>query len=155
LNERVVNVTRTYDAPRERVFACWTRAEHLVHWFGPKGFTIHSCEADARPGGVFRLRMRAPDGKDYRVHGEYREVDPPSHLLITCAADDHTGVERLHETIDVTFTESRGRTTVAVNATARAREEAGPSNEAAAMLRGMETGWAQTVARLDILLRKK
>lgn len=52
-----------------RVFECWTRAEHLQHWFGPKGFTIHSCEADPRPGGVFKLCMRAPDGKDYWVRG--------------------------------------------------------------------------------------
>jgi len=39
--------------------------------------------------------------------------------------------------------------TVAVNATAR-----GPSDEAAAMLKGMEKGWAQTVARLDTHLRR-
>jgi len=61
-HERVVALTRFFDAPRERVFECWTRAEHLAHWFGPKAFTIHSVEADARPGGVFRLCMRSPDG---------------------------------------------------------------------------------------------
>ena len=43
----------------------------------------------------------------------------------------------------MTFTESRGRTTVAMNAVAR-----GPSDEAAAMLKGMDKGWAQTVDRL-------
>ncbi len=51
-HEHTVALTRIYDAPRERVLECWTRAEHLVHWFAPQGFTIHSCEADARPGGV-------------------------------------------------------------------------------------------------------
>jgi uncharacterized protein YndB with AHSA1/START domain len=51
--------------------------------------------------------------------------------------------------IDVTFTESGGRTTVSLNAIAR-----GPSDEAAAMLRGMDKGWAQTVDRLGIHLRK-
>ena len=140
---------RIFTAPRERVFACWTRAEHLQHWFGPKGFTIHSCETDARPGGVFKLCLRAADGRDYWVRGEYREVDAPSHLIITCAADDEKGVERLQETIEVTFTESRGRTTVAVNATAR-----GPSEQAAAMIKGMDKGWAQTVDRLGAHLRK-
>ena len=149
MNERIVNVTRVFDAPRSRVFECWTRAEHLVHWFGPKGFTIHSCEADARPGGTFKLCIRSPEGKDYWVRGEYREVAAPGRLVIACAADDDKGVERLHEVIDVTFTESRGRTTVAVNAVAR-----GPSDEAAAMLKGMDKGWAQTVARLDTHLRR-
>jgi uncharacterized protein YndB with AHSA1/START domain len=150
VNEKTVALTRVFDAPRERVFACWTRAEHLQHWFGPKGFTIHSCETDARPGGLFKLCMRAADGKEYWVRGEYREVDAPSHLIIHCTADDEKGVERLQETIEVTFTESRGRTTVAVNATAR-----GPSEEAAAMIKGMDKGWAQTVERLGSHLTRK
>jgi uncharacterized protein YndB with AHSA1/START domain len=148
MNERTVNLTRVFDAPRSRVFECWTRAEHLSRWFAPKGFTIHSCQADARPGGVLKLCMRAPDGDEYWVRGEYREVDAPSRLVIHCAADDPKGVERLHEVIDVTFTESQGRTTVALKAVA-----SGPSDEAAAMLKGMDKGWAQTVDRLGQHLR--
>jgi uncharacterized protein YndB with AHSA1/START domain len=149
LNEQAVALTRVFDAPRSRVFECWTRAEHLQHWFGPKGFAIHSCEADPRPGGIFKLCMRSPDGKDYWVRGEYREVNAPSRLVIRCAADDHAGVERLHETIEVSFTESHGRTTVVVNAVAR-----GAGDEAAAMLKGMDKGWAQTVDRLGAHLRR-
>jgi uncharacterized protein YndB with AHSA1/START domain len=144
MNQHTVTLTRIFNAPRPRVFECWTRAEHLVHWFGPKGFTIHSCETDARPGGTFKLCIRSPDGKDYWVRGEFREVTPPAHLLIHCTADDDKGVARLEETIDVTFSEDRGRTTVALNATAR-----GPSDEAAAMLKGMDKGWAQTIDRLN------
>ena len=49
----------------------------------------------------------------------------------------------------MTFTEVGGRTTVAVNAIAR-----GPSEEAAAMLKGMDQGWAQTVERLGAHLRR-
>ena len=149
MNQHTVALTRVFDAPRERVFACWTRAEHLSHWFGPKGFTIHSCETDPRPGGIFKFCMRAPDGTDYWVRGRYREVTAPSHLVIDCTADDEKGVERLQEVIDVTFTESRGQTTVAVNAVA-----SGPSDEAAAMLKGMDKGWAQTVDRLGQHLNK-
>lgn len=149
MNEHTVALTRIFEAPRERVFACWTRAEHLQHWFGPKGFTIHSCETDPRPGGLFKLCMRAPDGKDYWVRGQFSELETPKRLVITRSADDDKGVERLHEVIDVTFTESNGRTTVALNATAR-----GPSDEAAAMLKGMDKGWAQTVDRLGSHLRR-
>ena len=149
MNERTVALTRVFDAPLSRVFDCWTRAEHLSHWFAPNGFTIHSCETDPRPGGVFKFCMRAPDAREYWVRGTYREVTTPRHLVIDCAADDHKGVERLQEVIDVTFTESRGRTTVVINAVAR-----GPSDEAAAMLKGMDKGWAQTVDRLGAHLRK-
>jgi len=149
MNEHAVALTRVFEAPRELVFACWTRAEHLVHWFGPKGYTIHSCETDPRPGGMFKLCMRGPGGADHWVRGQFTKMNSPEHLIITCAADDHNGVERLHEVIDVTFTESQGRTTVRINAIAR-----GPSDEAAAMLKGMDKGWAQTVDRLGAHLRK-
>jgi uncharacterized protein YndB with AHSA1/START domain len=149
MNQHTVALTRVFDAPRGRVFECWTRAEHMQHWFAPKGFTIHSCEADARPGGTFKLCMRAPDGDEHWVRGQYREVMAPSRLVIDCAATDHKGIERLHEVIEVSFSESGGRTTVVVNAVAR-----GPSDEAAAMLKGMDKGWAQTVERLGEHLRK-
>jgi uncharacterized protein YndB with AHSA1/START domain len=149
MKEKTVNLTRVFDAPRSRVFDCWTRAEHLSHWFGPAHFTIHSVETDPRPGGVFKLCMSAADGEEYWVRGEFREVDAPKHLIITCALDDQ-GVERLQEVIDVTFTEAGGKTTVSLKAIAR-----GPSDEAAAMLKGMDKGWAQTVDRLGAHLKGK
>ena len=149
MHERTVALTRIYDAPRSRVFECWTRAEHLQHWFGPKGFTIHSCQADARPGGILKFCMRAPDGDEYWVRGEYREVVAPERLLIHCVADDEQGVAQLQETIRVTLVESQGKTTLTVNATS-----SGTSDKAAWMLGGMEQGWAETVARLGDILRR-
>jgi uncharacterized protein YndB with AHSA1/START domain len=141
--EHTVRATRLYDVPRERVFAAWTRAEHLAHWFGPRGFAIHSCEADARPGGVFRLCMRSPKGVDYWVRGTYREVVVPERLVVHCSASDAHGVERLDEVITVQLADEGGRTRLTLHATA-----AGTGAEAAAMLRGMEQGWSETLERL-------
>jgi uncharacterized protein YndB with AHSA1/START domain len=148
--ERTVAITRVFDAPRERVFAAWTQAKHLAHWFGPKGFTVPSCEADPRPGGVFRLCMRSPEGKDYWVRGQYREIAPPERLVIACTADDDQGITRLEELIDVTFTQRGGETELKLLATA-----SGPGAEAAAMIEGMPKGWAQTITRLDAHLNPK
>jgi uncharacterized protein YndB with AHSA1/START domain len=148
--ERSVAITRVFDAPRERVFAAWTQAKHLAHWFGPKGFTVPSCEADPRPGGVFRLCMRSPEGKDYWVRGQYREIAPPERLVIACTADDDQGITRLEELIDVTFTQRGGETELKLLATA-----SGPGAEAAAMIEGMPKGWAQTITRLDAHLNPK
>jgi uncharacterized protein YndB with AHSA1/START domain len=141
--EHTVNAVRVLDAPRERVFAAWTRAEHLAHWFGPRGFTIHSCEADARPGGLFRLCMRAPDGSDYWVRGSFREVAPPARVVIHCFADDARGVQRLEEVITVSLADEGGKTRLTLQATA-----GGTGPEAAGMLRGMEQGWSETLDRL-------
>jgi uncharacterized protein YndB with AHSA1/START domain len=149
MNQHTVALTRVFEAPRERVFACWTHAEHLQHWFGPKGFTIHSCETDPRPGGALKLCMRAPDGEEHWVRGRFRQMDFPSRLIIDCTLHDDKGVEQLQEVIQVSFTESAGRTTVALNAIA-----SGPSDEAAAILKGMDKGWAQTVDRLGAHLRR-
>jgi uncharacterized protein YndB with AHSA1/START domain len=149
MNERTVEKTRFFDAPRERVFEAWTKAEHLEHWFGPNGFTVHSAEADARPGGVFRLCMRSPDGKDYWVRGAYREVAAPERLVITCTAHDAEGIARLEEVINVSFAEHGGKTKLVLNATAR-----GSSDMAAKFLAGMEEGWSQTIDRLGTHLKK-
>jgi uncharacterized protein YndB with AHSA1/START domain len=149
MNERTVEKTRIFAAPRERVFAAWTRAEHLEHWFGPKRFSIHSAEADPRPGGVFRLCMRSPDGKDYWVRGTYREVVAPERLVIACTAHDEEGIARLEEVINVSFADDGGKTKLVLSATAR-----GASAIAAKFLSGMEEGWAQTIDRLGAHLRK-
>jgi uncharacterized protein YndB with AHSA1/START domain len=141
--EKKVVVSRFFDAPRSRVFEAWTSAEHLPQWFGPAGFTVHSCQAEARAGGVFRLCLRSPDGRDFWVRGEYREVMAPERLVIACAADDEKGIERLRETIRVTFAEEAGRTKLTVHVVAT-----GPTPRAAALMEGMDQMWAQTVQRL-------
>lgn len=141
--EYTVNAVRRYAAPRERVFECWTRAEHLAHWFGPRGFAIHSCESDARPGGIFRLCLRSPAGADYWVRGSFREVAAPERLVIHCCADDARGVQRLEEVIAVDFEDDEGGTRLTLRASA-----AGAGPEAAAMLGGMEQGWSETLERL-------
>ena len=33
--ERVLVITRVFDAPRALVFKCWTEPQHLVRWWGP------------------------------------------------------------------------------------------------------------------------
>jgi uncharacterized protein YndB with AHSA1/START domain len=145
--ESTVVMTRVFDAPRERVFEAWTRAEHLEKWFGPKGFAITDCECDPRPGGIFRMCMRAPWGGAYWVRGEYREVLAPERLVIACTLDDEQGASRLDEIINVAFEQSGSRTRLVLNSTAR-----GSGAKAPSMLAGMQKGWAQTVDRLGVLL---
>ena len=149
-NQETVLITRVFDAPRSRVYDAWTRAEHLSRWFAPHGFAITDCESDARPGGIFRMCMRSPRGEAFWVRGEYREVLPLERLVIVCTMDDPHGVARLDELIQVDFEQSGSRTRLHLNSTAR-----GVGAVAAAMLAGMQKGWAQTVERLRELLNPK
>ena len=66
LSDREIVTTRVFNAARELVFKAWTDPDHLVHWWGPKGFTNTFQEFDLRPGGIWRFVMHGPDGVDYK-----------------------------------------------------------------------------------------
>jgi uncharacterized protein YndB with AHSA1/START domain len=149
-DQESIVMTRIFDAPRSRVFEAWTRAEHLGKWYAPKGFTITDCAADPRPGGVFRMRWRAPWGGTYSVRGEYREVLPPERVVIACTLDDEQGASWLEELIEVNLQQSGSRTRLLLNSSAR-----GKGAQAPRMLAGLEKGWTQTVDRLGVLINPK
>jgi uncharacterized protein YndB with AHSA1/START domain len=144
MTERTITITRMLAAPRERVFEAWTQARHLEGWFAPKGFTLHSCEADARPDGVFRMCMRSPDGKDYWVRGAFREARLPERVVISCTLHDEHGVPQIDELIDVKLAEEDGQTRLDLLTKCSGRGEG-----ATRMLEGMPKGWSQTLSRLQ------
>src|SRR5205809_6705386 len=53
--ERVLVITRVFDAPRELIWKLWTDPAHAKHWMGPRGFTATHFEQDPRPGGAWRV----------------------------------------------------------------------------------------------------
>ena len=47
-DDRVLALTRVFDAPQALVFKVWSAPEHLARWWGPRGFTVISfAEASA------------------------------------------------------------------------------------------------------------
>jgi uncharacterized protein YndB with AHSA1/START domain len=109
--ERVLVITRIFDAPRSLAFKAWTEPEHLVHWFGPRGFTSTILANDARPGGAYRVHMRGPEGDDHWSQGVYREIVEPERLVLAGAWTDADGKPTSPETLlTVTFEEHDGKT---------------------------------------------
>ena len=105
----VLRLSRSFAAPRERVFRAFTVPAQLVKWWGPKGWSAPACTLDARPGGAWRTVMRSPEGQDHVVSGVYREVLPPERLVFTWAWDEEGG--RGHETVvTIELTETPGGT---------------------------------------------
>ena len=119
--DREIVIERSFDAPRDLVFDVWTDPKHVVHWWGPNGFTITIQEMNVTPGGVWRFVMHGPDGHDYPNHIEFITIERPQRLVYRHTGRDDSEPVRFQAT--VTFTEERGRTKV----TLRARFE---SNEA-------------------------
>jgi uncharacterized protein YndB with AHSA1/START domain len=109
--ERVLIITRIFDAPRSLVFKAWTDPEHLVHWLGPQGFTGTIVKMDVRPGGAYRFHMRGPEGDDHWLQGVCREVVEPERLVMTANwADSQGNPTSLETLLTVTFEEHEGKT---------------------------------------------
>jgi len=95
--ETVLVLTRTFAAPREKVFRAWTDPEALKKWWaaGP-GFTTTIVEVDLRVGGSYRLGMKPPDQEvAYVVGGTYREIQRPARLVYTWIWEGTDGPETL------------------------------------------------------------
>ena len=78
-----LEIRRTIQAPRPRVFEAWTAPKELAKWHAPGPMTVPHADVDLRAGGKYRIVMRAPDGEEHVVHGEYRQVDRPKKLIYT------------------------------------------------------------------------
>lgn len=81
VDEAVIIMTRMFDAPRDKVWECFTRPEHVARWFGGVGYTTEILEMDVRPGGLFRLVMNTPEGHRFPIDNVYVEVTKPSRLV--------------------------------------------------------------------------
>jgi uncharacterized protein YndB with AHSA1/START domain len=139
-----IEVTRVVDAPRELVFDCWTKAEHITKWMlGPEGWTMPGCEIDLRPGGAWHFVWRAADGSEMEMYGEYREVSPPERLVAT----ERWGGDWPETLNTVVFTELDGRTLVTTTMLY-------PSKAArdAALGTGIKDGMNMSFDRLDAYL---
>ncbi len=79
--DREIVTTRVFDAPRELVWEAWTNPQHVVNWWGPRGFTITIEEMDVRPGGVWKHTMHGPDGTDYANKSIFKEVVKPERIV--------------------------------------------------------------------------
>ena len=85
VSETILQISRTFNAPRELVFQAWTQPESLSRWWaaGP-GFTTPIAEVDLRVGGKYRLGMLAPDqDQPYVVGGVYKEMVHSEKLVYT------------------------------------------------------------------------
>jgi uncharacterized protein YndB with AHSA1/START domain len=140
---RELTLVRIFDAPREVVFKAWTDPRQLAKWWGPKIFTNPVCEVDARPGGAWRIVMRAPDGTEYPCGGVYREIVEPEKLVFTNNATDRDGNPLLEGFTTVIFEDLDGKTKLTLQTRAVGLVPYAPK-----MLAGMEAGWSQSLDKL-------
>ncbi|HMF16364.1 MAG TPA: SRPBCC domain-containing protein [Gemmataceae bacterium] len=78
-----LQITRTLDAPQERVFAAWAEPAKLQRWTGCKDATDVVCESDFREGGSFTTKMHIGGHAncDCVFSGVYQEIRKPSKIV--------------------------------------------------------------------------
>jgi uncharacterized protein YndB with AHSA1/START domain len=141
---REIVITRLFDATRETVFAAWSTADHLKHWFAPAGYSVTFCTVEFRVGGAWRLRFQHPDGRDVWARGTFREIVAPERIVFTDIVVNEDDAPRLEVLTTVTFAEERGKTRLTVQV--HVVELFDPS--AAPIVARLDSGWRETVEKL-------
>jgi uncharacterized protein YndB with AHSA1/START domain len=109
--DRVLIITRIFDAPRELVWKAWTEPERMVKWHGPRGFTSTIERSGFRPGGAFRIHMRGPENDEHWTQGVFRGIVAPERLVMTgCWADAQGRPVGPETTVTVTLENLGART---------------------------------------------
>mgnify|MGYP002629363916 CR=1 FL=1 len=148
MSQPTSTLTRAFLAPPKLVFQAWTDPALLAQWFLPTGFTNARCDVDLRPGGEFRVHMRAPDGQIYPTHGRYLAVTAPDSLQYVDTWDD----DREHNPpvrVTVAFEADNGDTRQVI--TSQFISEA---HRDEVMAQGVADGWEMFFRNLDALLAK-
>lgn len=84
-SDRELVLTRIINAPREKLYRCWTEPALMKQWFAPLPWTTSHAETDVRPGGASLVVMRSPEGQEFPNPGVYLEVVPNQRLVATDA----------------------------------------------------------------------
>ncbi len=110
--DRVLSLTRLFQAPVRLVYRMWTEPEHVARWWGCSGSTVTRFTRDLRVGGDFFVEMRLSDGSLHRITGVYREIEEASRLCFTWGWLDDDGKRSNETLVTVTFAERSQATEV-------------------------------------------
>ncbi|KQX46713.1 SRPBCC domain-containing protein [Paenibacillus sp. Root444D2] len=145
---------RVFNAPRELVFKAFSEAEHLKHWWGPRGWTLTVCNVDFRPGGIWHYCMKCIDQNQGDFYGYeswgkavYDEIVEAEKIVYVDYFSDAEGNETEgmpSSQTTMTFVEHEGKTKLISRS-----KYASPEALKTVMEMGMEQGITETWDRLS------
>lgn len=148
--DRELVLTRLIDAPRAKLFRCWTEPELMKQWFVPAPWTLAKAEVDLRPGGSSLVVMRDPEGNEYPNPGIYLEVVKDQKLVFTDAyVSAWQPSEKPFMTAIVTFEDEAGKTRYTARALHWTAEDRKTHEEM-----GFHEGWGKCADQLAALAAK-
>ena len=131
-----LEIRRTFNAARPRVFAAWTSADALKRWHAPENAEVQAAGVDFRIGGKWHVIMRGYDGNIHHVAGVYREIDEPRRIVLTWRwLSQHDSRE---STVTVEFFELAARPKSCLRTTDWSRSRIAPAT--------ITAGWAASTS---------
>ncbi len=152
--EKYITLTKTIEAPRERVWQAWVDEKQVQQWWAPDGFTNPVCEVNATVGGKIYIVMQGGENMGpfsnmkAPMEGVFTEVTEPEKLVFTNAALNAEGNHVLDGVTTVTFEEADGQTMLTVHTGAK-----GTAPGVEQMLGGMQQGWEQQLDKLAAFVK--
>jgi uncharacterized protein YndB with AHSA1/START domain len=147
--DTTIVLTRTFDAPRRRVWEAMLTPDKMRRWMlPPPGSTLTVCECEARAGGALRLAWKSAEADPaMTLRGVFTEVVPHERAVHTetMALSSGQTIGSLLETHE--FAETGGVTTLRITQ-AYESKDARDGALASGMEQCMEPGFKQ----LDALL---
>ena len=142
-----IDITRTFDAPRDLVYKAYTDPDLLVQWLGPRKYTMTIDRYDLRDGGTYRYVHSDEAGNAFGFHGVFHGDASPDGMVQTFEFEGAPG----HVSMDtITFEEHDGKTTVRTNSLFQSVEARDAMVES-----GMAGGMREGYERLEELLAKQ
>ena len=147
--DRELVLDRLLDAPREKLFRCWTDPSLMMQWFTPPPWKTVRVEMDVRTGGNSLVVMQGPEGQEVPNYGVFLDVVPNEKLVFTDAfVRAWEPSEKPFMVATVTFADEAGKTRYVATARHWSVEDR-KAHEAM----GFHEGWGKTADQLEALAR--
>lgn len=144
----IITITRTFNAPRDKVFKAFTDPALISRWWGMSG-KARIEENELKEGGKWRYVETGPDGTTTTFFGIFHEITAPERIVQTGEWAELG--ERGHVALDRTvFTEENGKTTMILTEVYLSVE-----TRDLVLKSGMEEGLQQSYQHLDALLAEQ
>jgi uncharacterized protein YndB with AHSA1/START domain len=135
-------ISREFNAPRELIFDCWSKPEHVRRWWHAYG-GLTTCDIDFRVGGTWRYTFPSEHG-EIGFNGVYQEISRPERIVHTMIFEPMPGDPAI---ITVTLEDIGGRTRVTEMTSVASKEI-----RDAIIATGMESGARLSYDQLETLL---
>lgn len=143
--KRTVTINRTFDAPITLVWEAWTKPEHIIKWWSPKGMETKIIEHNFKVGGKWKYEMPMPNGNSFIADGEYIEIVELQKIISLANFRPMTeGVE-----IQSLFEKNGDKTNFTFNVIHQTEEYKIQQEKM-----GILNGWGSVFERLDGLLKE-